>query len=143
MKYELIYIIDTDVEEEARKQLITRFNELIEQNGGTVEKVDEWGKRRLAYEINYKTEGYYVLLNYSASPEVPREIERNLAISDQILRYLTVRVEEKVSKIKPKVVQPRPYYKESAPKKAEEQPKENSEQEKTPEENKNSEEDNE
>ena len=116
MKYELIYIIDTEVDEEARKQLIARYSELIEQNGGTVEKVEEWGKRRLAYEIDYKTEGYYVLLNYTASPEVPREIERNLEISDHILRYLTVRVEEKVSKIKPKVSQPRPYYRDSAPK---------------------------
>jgi small subunit ribosomal protein S6 len=138
MKYELIYIIDTEVDEEARKQLIARYSELIEQNGGTVEKVEEWGKRRLAYEIDYKTEGYYVLLNYTASPEVPREIERNLEISDHILRYLTVRVEEKVSKIKPKVSQPRPYYRDSAPKKAEQQEAKQG-QENKPEANNNSE----
>ncbi|MDO5021972.1 MAG: 30S ribosomal protein S6 [Eubacteriales bacterium] len=139
MKYELIYIIDAAVNEEERKQLIARYNELIEQNGGKVEKVDEWGKRRLAYEINDKTEGYYVLLNYTAAPEVPKEIERNLAISEDILRYLTVRVEEKTSRVKPKVSQPRPYYKESAPRKADEQSIDKEEQEAVPEVDNNSE----
>ena len=58
MKYELVYIIDPDVDEEARKALIERFGAMIESNGGTVEKTDEWGKRHLAYPINDKTEGY-------------------------------------------------------------------------------------
>ena len=62
-KYEVVYIIDPAVEEEARKELIAKFNELITGNGGSVDKVEEWGKRRLAYAIDYKTEGYYVLVN--------------------------------------------------------------------------------
>lgn len=106
MKYELIYIIDTAVEEEARKALIARFNEVISTNGGEVEKVDEWGKRHLAYAIDYKTEGYYVLVNFSGDSTLPKELERNLGISEDILRYLVTRVEEKRSNVKPRAQQP-------------------------------------
>ena len=84
MKYELVYIIDTAIEEDSRKELISRFNGMIEQNGGTVDSVDEWGKRRLAYPINDMPEGYYVLVHYTAEPTVPKEIERNLGITDGI-----------------------------------------------------------
>ena len=64
-RYELTYIIDTALEENARKELIEKFSALIAQNGGEVEKVDEtWGKRRLAYAINDKPEGYYVLVTF-------------------------------------------------------------------------------
>ena len=101
-KYELIYVIDTAMEETARNELIARFNGMIEQDGGKVEKVEEWGKRRLAYAINYKTEGYYVLVNFTANPELPREIERVMQINESILRYLTVKVEEKRSNVKPR-----------------------------------------
>lgn len=106
MKYELIYIINTAVEEEARKALIARFNELIETNGGKVEKVDEWGKRHLAYAINDMTEGYYVLVVFSSDSSLPREMERNLENSEDILRYLVTRVEEKRSNVKPRAQQP-------------------------------------
>ena len=101
-KYELIYVIDTAMEETARNELIARFNGMIEQDGGKVEKVEEWGKRRLAYTINYKTEGYYVLVNFTANAELPREIERVMQINESILRYLTVKVEEKRSNVKPR-----------------------------------------
>lgn len=106
MKYELIYIIDTVVEEESRKALVSRFNDVITNNGGQVEKVDEWGKRHLAYAIDYKTEGYYVLVNFSGDANLPKELERNLEISESILRYLVTRVEEKRSNVKPRVQQP-------------------------------------
>ena len=102
MKYELVYIIDPDVDEEARKALIERFGAMIESNGGTVEKTDEWGKRHLAYPINDKAEGYYVLVNFSADPSVPKEIERNLGITESIMRYLVIRIEEKRSVVKPR-----------------------------------------
>ena len=92
-KYELMYIIDTALEDEPRKELIERVSALITGNGGEVEKVDEWGKRRLAYAINYKTEGYYVLMYIKAPADLPRELERNLKISDQVLRYLVIRYE--------------------------------------------------
>lgn len=102
MQYELIYIIDTALEEEAREQLIARFNGLIEQNGGTVEGVEEWGKRRLAYLIDDKPEGYYVMVHFTANPDVPKEIERYLGITEGVLRYLTTRVEVKTSGVKPR-----------------------------------------
>ena len=104
-RYELTYIIDTALEDSARKELIEKFSQLIVANGGEVEKVDEtWGKRRLAYPINYKTEGYYVLTTFKSGPEVPREIERNLQISDSVIRYLAVKLEEKRSNVKPRPV---------------------------------------
>ena len=81
-QYEVMYVVDAALEDSARNELINRFNELVVKNGGEVERVDEWGKRRLAYAINYKTEGYYVLMYIKASAELPRELERNLKISD-------------------------------------------------------------
>ena len=102
MNYELVYFLHPTVEEEARKELIARFNGMIEQNGGTVDKVDEWGKRRLAYPINDLPEGYYVLVHYTAETSVPKEIERNMGITDNILRYLTTRIEHKTTGVKPR-----------------------------------------
>jgi len=107
-QYEAIYIIDTAMEEAARSELIARFNELIAANGGTLDKVDEWGKRRLAYTIDYKNEGYYVLLHFSAGPNLPRELERNLQNNENILRYLVVKLEQKRSSVKPRAVPLRP-----------------------------------
>ena len=107
-KYEVVYIIDPAVEEEARKALIARFNELITGNGGSVEKVEEWGKRRLAYAIDYKTEGYYVLVNFQAEAELPKELERNLQISDSVIRYQVIRLIERKVGIKPRAVRPAP-----------------------------------
>ena len=92
-QYEVMYVIDPALEDSARTELINRFSDLVTKNGGEVDRVDEWGKRRLAYAIQYKTEGYYVLMYIKAPAELPREIERNMQISDSILRYLTVRYE--------------------------------------------------
>ena len=92
-QYEVMYVIDPTLEDSARIELINRFSDLVAKNGGEVDRVDEWGKRRLAYAIQYKTEGYYVLMYIKAPAELPREIERNMQISDSILRYLTVRYE--------------------------------------------------
>lgn len=93
-KYEVLYVIDAAMEDQARSKLIAQFSELMTNNGATVEKVDEWGKRRLAYPINFKNEGYYVLVNFTAAPEFPRELERNFEINENIMRYLVTRVEE-------------------------------------------------
>lgn len=104
-RYELTYIIDTVLEEEARKELIEKISSLIAQNGGEVEKVDEtWGKRRLAYPINDKPEGYYVLVTMQAPAELPKEIERNLRINENVLRSLVIKVEEKKHSVKPRPV---------------------------------------
>lgn len=104
-RYELTYIIDTGLEEAARKELIERFTGIIQQNGGEVEKVDEtWGKRRLAYPINDMLEGYYVLVTFKGEGELPREIERNLEINESILRYLVIKLLEKKQSVKPRPV---------------------------------------
>ena len=106
-RYELTYIIDTALEETARKELIEKFSSLITANGGEVEKVDEtWGKRRLAYAINDKVEGYYVLVTMKAPADLPRELERNLEIYDSVLRYLIVKLEVKKSSVKPRAARP-------------------------------------
>lgn len=93
-KYEVLYVIDAGMEDQARTDLIAQFSDLMTNNGATIEKVDEWGKRRLAYPINFKNEGYYVLVNFSAKPEFPRELERNFEINEHIMRYLVTRVED-------------------------------------------------
>ena len=113
-KYELVYVIDVSLDDEARKAVVDRFNGMIEQNGGKVTKVEEWGKRRLAYPINYKTEGYYLLVNFESEATLPREIERNMQIADAILRYLIVKVEEKRSNVKPSPVRVAPAAEEPA-----------------------------
>ena len=115
-RYEMIYIIDTGLEETARKELVEKVSALISANGGEVEKVDEtWGKRRLAYAIDYKTEGWYVLVNFKAPAELPRELERNLQINENVLRYLVVKLEEKRSAVKPRHVRPAAPAEEAAP----------------------------
>ena len=92
-QYEVMYIIDAALEDSARVELIDRFSELVKKNGGEVDRVDEWGKRRLAYAINYKTEGYYVLMYIKGPSAMPQELERNFRISDKVLRSLVVRYE--------------------------------------------------
>jgi len=91
IKYETLYVITPDFEEEAVKAAIEKFSGIITANGGVVEGVDEWGKRRLAYPINYKTEGHYVLVNFEAASELPKELERNFNNDENILRYIVVR----------------------------------------------------
>ena len=107
-KYELVYIIDPTVDDEGRKALIEKFSQLIADNGGQVEKVDEWGKRRLAYAIDYKTEGWYVLVNFSSEATLPLELERNLKINDMVIRYQVIRVLERKVGIKPRAPRPQP-----------------------------------
>ncbi|MBQ6514283.1 MAG: 30S ribosomal protein S6 [Clostridia bacterium] len=108
-RYEMIYIIDADLEEAARKELIEKVSALITNNGGEIEKVDEtWGKRRLAYAIDYKTEGWYVLVNFKAPVELPRELERNLQINENVLRYLVIKLVEKKASVKPRPERPAP-----------------------------------
>ena len=108
-RYEMIYIIDTGLEEAARKELIEKVSALIANNGGEIEKVDEtWGKRRLAYAIDYKTEGWYVLVNFKAPVDLPRELERNLQINENVLRYLVIKLVEKKASVKPRPERPAP-----------------------------------
>ena len=121
-KYEVMYVIDAALEESARNELISYFSGIVEKNAGTIDRIDEWGKRRLAYAINYKTEGYYVLMYIQAPSELPRELERNFQINENVLRYLVIRYEgELPAKREPL----KPYAaREAAPVQAEEKPAE-------------------
>ena len=87
--YEVVYIIDPNQSEEAIAATVAKFQTLAEQNGSAVE-VEEWGKRKLAYAIDYKTEGYHVLMSFTSGPEFPRELDRILGITDGILRSMIV-----------------------------------------------------
>ena len=86
-KYEVMYIMNPNLTEEETAALAERFKTLIEQNG-TVDEVEDMGKRRLAYEINYLTEGYYMLVKFTSAPDFPRELDRVLGITDGIIRSL-------------------------------------------------------
>lgn len=90
-QYEVLYIIAPDLDEEATRASIEKFKEIVASNGGEVVSVDEWGKKKLAYDIDYKTEGYYVLMSFNAAPEFPKELERNYKNDEAILRYLVTR----------------------------------------------------
>ena len=92
-KYELIYIVKPQ-EEEAIEALVAKFDGIITDNGGTIEKTDRWGKRRLAYPIQDLTEGYYVLQHLVAEPAVINELDRIMKITDDPLRHMIVVVED-------------------------------------------------
>ncbi len=91
--YELVYIIDASLNEEAIAGIVKKFSDLIAENG-TVEKIEEWGKRKLAYEINKKTEGYYVFVCFKSATDFPAELDRVFGITDGIMRSLIVNPEE-------------------------------------------------
>ena len=88
--YEAMLVFSVKESEDAAKALVEKFKSLIEANG-TVESVDEWGKRKLAYAIDYETEGYYALYNFSAEPEFPAELDRVLNITEGVLRSLIIK----------------------------------------------------
>ena len=87
--YETIFIADLALGEEGVAALVEKFKTLIETNG-TIAKVDEWGKRRLAYAINDKNEGYYVLVEFESAPEFPAELDRIYRITDGIMRSIII-----------------------------------------------------
>ena len=92
-KYELMYIINPNLSEEETAAVVEKFKALVEQNG-TLEEMEEMGKRKLAYEINYISEGYYVLVKFTSGPDFPAELDRVLGITDGILRSLITRPPE-------------------------------------------------
>ena len=92
--YETIFILKPSIDEEKRVEAIEKFKSIIAADG-EIEKVEEWGNRKLAYEIEKLREGYYVLVNFKANPTLPKELERNFKISDDVLRYIIVNLEDK------------------------------------------------
>lgn len=89
--YEAMYVLRPDMDEEQINAAIERFSDIITANGGEVTKVEQWGKRRLAYEVEKLREGYYVLCYFNGGTELPKELERNFKISDRVIRFLVVR----------------------------------------------------
>jgi small subunit ribosomal protein S6 len=94
--YEVMIIIEADLEEETIRASVERWLQLIEERGAERGHVDFWGKRRLAYEIKHKTEGYYVVLQARAEPEAMVELSRVLSLADEIIRHKVLRIPEKV-----------------------------------------------
>lgn len=93
-KYEVMYILRPDLQEEANKASVERFASIVTNDGGEMEKLQEMGKRRLAYEIKDQREGFYVLMNFKSEPQAVSELERVMKISDDVVRYLIVREDE-------------------------------------------------
>ncbi len=87
-KYEMLYILDAGLEEAKREEIIKKFEDLVTENGGSIEKTDRWGMKKLQYPINYKSEGYYVLMNFEAEKTLVVEIKRIASITDGIIRRL-------------------------------------------------------
>ena len=92
-KYESVIIINPSVDDEGIKALIKKFTDII-NNDGKVESVDELGKRRLAYEIAKNKEGFYIVFNFEAKPELIAELERNYRIDDSVMKFITVKKED-------------------------------------------------
>lgn len=93
-RYETLYVLRPDLESDAIQSLVNRFQEVVTTQHGEIDEVNQWGKRRLAYEISGMREGYYVLMKYQAGTDFTSELERLFRISDDVLRYVTVRVDE-------------------------------------------------
>lgn len=92
-KYESVIIINPSLEEQGIKDVITKFTDLINSDG-KVENVDEMGRRKLAYEIKKKSEGYYVVYTFEANPELITELERIYRITDSVMKFITIRKED-------------------------------------------------
>lgn len=92
-KYELVLIFKPELSEEDRNTVFSRIQQVIDENG-KLEEVHDWGKRKLAYEINYIKEGYYYIVNFDLDPQFVKEIERRCRLFDQIIRYMVVIVDE-------------------------------------------------
>ncbi|WP_142453753.1 30S ribosomal protein S6 [Gracilimonas mengyeensis] len=94
--YEFTYIINPVLEEDKFKETVDKVNKLIEDNGGEIEEVDEWGLRPFAYEMDSKGNGFYVNMYFTAPGEAIAEIERQLRIDDNVMRYLTLKYDAKM-----------------------------------------------
>jgi small subunit ribosomal protein S6 len=94
--YEVMVIFDADVEDETIRSLVARYTQLIVDKGATPGQVDFWGKRRFAYELKHRWEGYYVVLQAKAEPAAMDELHRQLSLADEVLRHKILRIPEHV-----------------------------------------------
>ncbi len=97
--YEELFIVKPDAAEEEIDQVVEQVTQVVSGSGGAIDKVEKWGVRKLAYRVAKHEEGHYILVQFSASPDTVKEIERRLRVTDVVLKFLTVRLDEKQKKI--------------------------------------------
>lgn len=99
--YELIFIVKPDLPEEGTQAAIEQVKTVLTDGGATLDKVDEWGKRRLAYRVQGYADGYYVFIQYSADDKstLPREVERRLRVADDVIKFMTIRIDEELKQL--------------------------------------------
>ena len=103
--YETLYIINPNLAEEDYRAVVAKFTDVVEKNKGVVTKVDEWGKKTLAYDIKKFDKGYYVLLQYCGEPGLTAEFKREMSLDDRILKYQTVKLSDNAD---PEELKPKP-----------------------------------
>ena len=89
-KYEMLYILDASLTDEAKESIVKKFEDLVTSNGGVVESIDRWGVKKLQYPINYKNEGFYCLMNFTAEDTAPAQITSKLNINKNVVRHMIV-----------------------------------------------------
>lgn len=92
--YETLYLINPNLADEDYKDVVTKFNDLVEKNKGVIVKIDEWGKKTLAYEVKKFDKGYYVLLNYCGEPDLITALKREFNLDERILKYQTIKLSD-------------------------------------------------
>ena len=97
--YENLFIVKPDATEEEIDALVEHMSKNVTTAGGTIDKVEKWGKRRLAYRVEKNREGFYVLLQFSSEPEIVKEFERRMRVQDSVIKFLTVRIDENLKRI--------------------------------------------
>ena len=93
-KYELAVVVSAKIEDDERAAVVDKCKALVERFGGTVTEVEDWGKKKLAYEVQKMSEAYYYFIQFDAEPTVPAEVEQDVRIMDNVIRYLCVRQDE-------------------------------------------------
>lgn len=97
--YEELFIVRPETGEEEIDAFIEQIQTVISSAGGTVDKTDKWGVRKLAYKVEKKSEGFYVLIQFTAGPQVVKEVERRMRVTDFVMKFISVRIDEKLKKI--------------------------------------------
>lgn len=93
-KYELALVVNAKIEDDARAAVVEKAKEYVTRAGGTITEVEEWGKKKLAYEIQKMSDGFFYFIQFEAAPEAPAQIEQKVRIMDNVLRFLCVRKDE-------------------------------------------------
>jgi small subunit ribosomal protein S6 len=97
--YEELFIVKQDAPEEEIDGFVDQIKQVITSGKGTIDKIDKWGVRKLAYRVQKYAEGHYILVQFSSSPELVKEVERRMRVADLVIKFITVRVDEKIKKI--------------------------------------------